>query len=57
LIHTAKLNPGDVEILFSLPPALQPLESLVLELEASKTIRPPNDGRNLSLVFEQISIR
>ena len=57
LIHTAKLNPGDVEILFSLPPALQPLQSLVLELEASKTVRPPNDGRNLSLVFEQISIR
>jgi hypothetical protein len=57
LIHTAKINPGDVEIHVPLPQHLQASESLVLDLEASKTVRPPNDGRNLSLVFSLISIR
>ncbi len=57
LIYRAKVIPGDVEIRFPLPPSLQPFQSLTLELEASKTVRPPNDGRSLSLVFEQISIR
>lgn len=57
LIHAAKVSPGDVEIEFPLPPSLQSYQSLILDLEASKTIRPPNDGRNLSLVFGQLSIR
>lgn len=57
LIYTAKVIPGDVEIQFPLPPSLQPFQSLLLELEASKIVRPPNDGRSLSLVFELISIR
>ncbi len=57
LIHKAKVSPGDVEIRFALPQNLQNAQSLVLELEASKTVRPTSDERNLSLVFGQISIR
>lgn len=56
-IHTARISPGDVDIRFALPPGLRDSRTVILELEASKTVRPTNDGRNLSLVFGQISIR
>ncbi len=56
-IHTARITPGDVDIRFPLPAALRDSRSVTLELNASKTVRPPNDGRDLSLVFGQISIR
>ena len=57
LIHQANISPGMIEISVLLPASLQQEAILTLDIQSSKTVRPPQDNRELSLVFEKISIR
>jgi hypothetical protein len=52
-----RIEPGDVNLQYALPPELRTREALAVRLEVSRTVRPPEDGRELGLLFGVLEIR
>jgi hypothetical protein len=56
-IYKASHSSGPVELSIPIPADLPVSDSILIEFRCSKTVRPPSDGRILSLLFTEIAIR
>lgn len=55
--RSGPLNAGPIDLDLPLPEALRSQPVLLLELESSRSVKPPGDGRELSILLSKVSIR
>lgn len=54
--RSGMLQPGPLDLDLPLPDALRSQPELLLALECSRSVKPPSDGRELSLLVSKISL-